>query len=517
MVRLMPPGSPVIRIAVAANTGSEAVSNGQTSETQNIVDNLKKTLTWVSDMLRDLSINEQQGFAGPPSVNGSPHAPLAAASVPSNHSSPPASTVLDNTQAQHINGLPAFAPTSTSSAEPSLLDPSDMSRKRCASSVAGDRVLKAMKLEPQDDVSLQMPPIHPPPPPPHMNTSPIFPYTTPASIPPAMSTIVEHPPIPSLPPSLPVSRPPSSSGLPSHHALNLMADIQQSHPTVPFPSTLDFNPQLAHSPPDFPTLPTGTSMTSTASLSAPLSAPPYTATAAAATGTVWPESRPNASRHGHSHTLSGSSTVIPASVLASVSHSGLPLVTTNMPFAPSNGSFNSPTHSTHPSQSAIPAVVAPATIGRMSRSSSISHSNPFAFGIDVSAPPPIAPANMFETAMQSRPSTAGLHTRPASPEYYYDEDDDGDDSEDEHHLGTQGMYGGPVTPPSANSEDKSEHAAVSGPSGRRGSRTSPSAEGNHSNEVPQEYREQVEGIFFDFLNKICSNRMWPSRLFDARS
>ncbi|EGN93277.1 hypothetical protein SERLA73DRAFT_189825, partial [Serpula lacrymans var. lacrymans S7.3] len=28
---------------------------------------------------------------------------------------------------------------------------------------------------------------------------------------------------------------------------------------------------------------------------------------------------------------------------------------------------------------------------------------------------------------------------------------------------------------------------------------------NHGNEVPQEYRTEVDRIFFDFLNKICSN------------
>ena len=44
------------------------------------------------------------------------------------------------------------------------------------------------------------------------------------------------------------------------------------------------------------------------------------------------------------------------------------------------------------------------------------------------------------------------------------------------------------------------------------SRTSPSNEGGstsgHGNEVPQEYRADVERIFFEFLNMICSNRTY---------
>lgn len=48
---------------------------------------------------------------------------------------------------------------------------------------------------------------------------------------------------------------------------------------------------------------------------------------------------------------------------------------------------------------------------------------------------------------------------------------------------------------------------------RRMSRTSPANEGGgpsgHGNEVPQEYRSEVERIFFEFLNTICSNRTYP--------
>ncbi|THG98647.1 hypothetical protein EW026_g3588 [Hermanssonia centrifuga] len=119
--------------------------------------------------------------------------------------------------------------------------------------------------------------------------------------------------------------------------------------------------------------------------------------------------------------------------------------------------------------------------------------------------PQVVPIKAYEP-MQSRPSTSGLHTRPQSPEY--DDDDDGDESDDEHHL----SYLTYPTPPSGASPDdgKGENGMPNAPSGtsaRRGSRTSPSAESNagHGNEVPQEYKADVERIFFEFLNKTCLN------------
>lgn len=74
------------------------------------------------------------------------------------------------------------------------------------------------------------------------------------------------------------------------------------------------------------------------------------------------------------------------------------------------------------------------------------------------------------------------------------------------------MYGRGIGDGSDNSgsgEGSSATVSHSSLSQRRMSRTSPSAEGGasgHGNEVPQEYRAEVERIFFEFLNSICSNR-----------
>ncbi|GJE90709.1 hypothetical protein PsYK624_068530 [Phanerochaete sordida] len=462
---LMVLGDMLKNIAKTASSGSEAFSNGQTTSAASIVDQLTKNVLLVAQMVATMQLRDQNS-GSPPSV-GSPHAQTGAATTAS-HSSPPVRLGLDSTQAQqHLNGLPGFDASAESS---SSLDAPDMSRKRCASTNDGDRISKAMKMEPQDDFSLQMPP------PPHMNTSPSFSFANP-SIPPTMATIAEHPNIPAVP-SLPATRPPSSSG----HSMKLMQDMQSTPSSMHFPGRLEFAPQLSQ---DFSTLPSGP-----ATAPAPLS----TSFSSAALTNSWPESRPTVSRHSHSLSGAGSS-------LTGIPH---PLAT-NLAYTPSSSAFHSPTHPTIPSQAALPSAMPPLSVGRMSRSSSMSQSNPnpFAFGIDQ------VPANPFDPHPQSRPPTSGgLHTRAGSPEW---DDDDGDDSDDEHPLTARNVYQ-THTPPSQSGgmDEKERHSASSsaGPSTRRGSRTSPSAEGgsaSHGNEVPAEYKAEVERIFFDFLNKTCSN------------
>lgn len=108
-------------------------------------------------------------------------------------------------------------------------------------------------------------------------------------------------------------------------------------------------------------------------------------------------------------------------------------------------------------------------------------------------------------AMHSRPSTSGgLHTRAPSPEYYDDEEEY--DSDEEHQFYSSQSQG--RTPPyNENKDEGASSQSTQSASSRRGSRTSPAADSAaHNNEIPQEYRPEVERIFFDFLNKICSNR-----------
>ena len=58
------------------------------------------------------------------------------------------------------------------------------------------------------------------------------------------------------------------------------------------------------------------------------------------------------------------------------------------------------------------------------------------------------------------------------------------------------------------SHSHSQSAAGDGQAGAGGSGAG--ASGGHGNEIPPEYRAEVDRIFFDFMNKICSNRKWAS-------
>ncbi|KAI0345366.1 hypothetical protein BDW22DRAFT_1406070 [Trametopsis cervina] len=466
-------GDMLKNIAKTASSGSEACTNGQTSSAATLVDQLTKHVLLMARMAARMNLSDQP--TGSPTSGNSPHA----SNGPAPNGSPLSSTGLDNTQDQHINGLSSYDSPNTSIESTSLLDTSDMSRKRCASTLDGDRVVKAMKLEPVEESSLAMPP----PAPvqshslPHLKASSSFTFTASTSIPPSMATIVEHP-IPSMSSSVPGTRPPSSSGLP-HLALH-------PHSSAHFPPRLDFTQQLAHPPTDFASLPAGP-----ASAPAPLATTSF-ASNPSLTGTGWSDPRPTVPRHAHSVSCMSSLPPVP-----------LPL-TTNLAFSPTADTYHSPTHPLMSVQSApLPSH------GRTSRSGSMSHPNPFAFGIDV--PPLSAAKAVFET-MQSRPSTSGgIQTRAPSPDFDDDEDRGGDDdSDDELQMYSHGQWG---TSPSGMSpqdgkEDSGSSQTTPGTSTRRGSRTSPSGDSagsNHGNEIPQEYRNDVEKIFFDFLNKTCSN------------
>ncbi len=140
------------------------------------------------------------------------------------------------------------------------------------------------------------------------------------------------------------------------------------------------------------------------------------------------------------------------------------------------------------------------------------HGNPFS-----QVPDSVSHPTMYEST-QSRPSTSGRYSPgPESPEYDYDDGRDSDDEgEEQHQYASTGQN---LSAPHAESKSSAEGpmngTAHSHAGQRRMSRTSPSNEGGgssgHGNEVPQEYRADVERVFFEFLNSICSNRTY--RLF----
>ncbi|CAL1704580.1 unnamed protein product [Somion occarium] len=501
---LMVLGDMLKNIAQQASSGSEACSMGQTEDARGIVDTLKKSVLLVADLIAAMQLRD-----------GSVYDPSLSAQLgggPSNGSNM-ASSLSSNGMdlgLQHLLNPPvSFSAPPSAPPEPNPpLDSSDMSRKRCASSVAGDRVQKALKLEPPDDTSLalQNPPslgLHQSSHPTALPSSHTFSFPAHSAIPASMTSIAEQP---SLPPSVPNSRPPSPSRM-VRPSLGLQQDAQMSnpplHPVVSFSHPME---TVTHPSPEFTQLPPGNLSAPPMSVSSGFMAPPPSSSG-------WPDSSLSAR---HQHSLSASS------IMSNLTRPNLNLAnlagSSSLPFLPGTGPYVSPTRSTHIPAPAAPIPPISATASghgtlRQSRSSSFSHVNPFAFTVpDIAPPPPPIPE-----AMRSRPSTSGLHTttttRQSSPDDYdnYDNDADGEDGSD---SSPPGYYSS--SPPGDDNKQEGGDPSMEGVqsthrprTSRRMSRTSPGSEGgsyvSHTNEVPQEYRPAVERIFFEFLNKTCSN------------
>jgi len=334
----------------------------------------------------------------------------------------------------------------------------DPSRKRCASSLGPERVIKAPKLEPDD------PPLHSIQPsigvaPPHSLPTvssvpnPSIPALNPASAPAVPSFGLSHPlpdlvqpPAPSLPPSQPASRPPSAG--------NSRSNLISGH--IPPPLVLNQSGSSGL-PPQIPP--------------PPFSSPPVP-------GVAWADTRapfPGRPHHQHSHSGSSIHPIVPISELPALGYLQI-----------GNG-FTSALPPSHPppvmSVSMVPMPSPPhsAHVVRPSRSSSLS--------------------NVY------LPSTSEIHSkvisacsRPqsptaSSPDYECDESD----GEDHSHSPPLTTYG----------KNKRARPDDSGPSSgsrpKNGRRTSTT----DANEIPAEYKADVDRIFFDFLGNICSNRRCP--------
>ena len=332
----------------------------------------------------------------------------------------------------------------------------DPSRKRCASSLGPERVIKAPKLESLDD-----PPLHSIQP--SIGVAPLHSIPTLSSVvKPAIPTLNPgtaptypsfglpdpvQPSAPSLPPSQPASRPPSAGS--SRPGL-----ISASH--IPPPLALN-QPGSNGLPPQIP--------------SAPFSSPPVPGVSWADTRTPFP-GRPH---HQHSHSGSSIHSIIPASELPALSY-------------PQMG--NGFTLSSHPPPLGPPPSVMPvsmvqspprsAHVVRPSRSSSLSNVYPPQYEVH---------PNMMSVPSRSQTPIA------SSP----DEDCDESDSEDRNHSPPSGMHGKNKRP---RVDDAGSATQSRQKSGRRTSTTD-------ANEIPAEYKVEVDKIFFDFLGNICSNRACP--------
>jgi hypothetical protein len=441
-----------------ANQARADCSAGQTADAGAKIDQLRKTIALVSELIAATRLGD-----GP--------------SPPSDKSSPP---VISGARASPPNlsrsgAIPPFLPATDSQSLDAAGSSDHESRKRCASSMnEDDRVLKAMKMEPQDDMSQ-----------PSLSS---FPF--PSSVGPSTTGIVNThsgPPFSSNPPSSPPSRPASSAGLPLHPQLNLFQRQLPSSVPMGFTTSLNVAAANGRAPPDF--------------------TPPASAT------------HPPVTNH-----------------VTSFGHPPEPWAEHPAPFAPSHrptisgGHLNGDVDMKNvliggPSAFASPAAVfpslpataplAPANVGpssllkgtsRASRSNSLSNppsGDPFAFGV------PVSEATIDERAeyraANSRPDTAfsRSHSPISSPE---DDDEHDSDAGSPCHSRYRGRNGSVGEGSHQFSRQLPRRALPNRPSPDNFSASMASNGSSHSNEVPQEYRTEVDRIFFEFLNKTCSNR-----------
>lgn len=347
------------------------------------------------------------------------------------------------------------------------------SRKRCASSMTeDDRVPKALKMEPLDDTS----------------QSPLSSFPFSSVVAPGPAGAANSHPFSSNPSSSPPSRPASSAGVSLHSQLNMYQRPLPSSISLGFPPSLNVATANGRASSDF--------------------TPPASASHQPVSGHVTsfgpsPESwgeHPGPFAPSHQHTLSGSR--LNGDVeMKNIIIGGPPAFA-----SPAAGFPSLP--ATAPLTSPPAATVAPSLLQggpRGSRSNSLSNpptGDPFAFGV------PVSEATIDERAEWvnvSRPDTG--FSRSHSP-VSSDDDDDSELGSPSHSRyrarnGSVGEGNNSFSRPLPRRVlvNRTSTDNFSSGMGTNGS-------SNHSNEVPQEYRAEVDRIFFEFLNKICSNCLY---------
>ncbi|KAH9958285.1 hypothetical protein BC827DRAFT_1344972 [Russula dissimulans] len=438
-------------IMQTANQARVDCSAGQTAHAGVKIDQLKKAITLVSELIAATRLADGPS---PPSDKRSPPLVSGARASPPNLS--------------RSGAGPAFSGSDFSSQD-SVGSHDHESRKRCASSMnEDDRAVKAMKMEPIDDFSQPLS---------------SFPYTPPAIAPGIVNS--HQVAFPSNPPSSPPSRPASSAGQPLHSQLNLYS---RSLPSSAFPSSLNVAAN-GRALSDF-TPPTSAAHPTISNHVTSFNHPPEQWLEHS--GPFAPSHRPSMSGSRLNGDIEMKNIIIGNSPAFASPAAGFPSLPAAAP------------HSTPPATTVSPSLLQ--SVSRTSRSNSLSNpppGDPFAFGVPVSESTIDERAEYHVNA--SRPDTG--FSRSHSPVSSPDDDDDDHDSDagspsHSRYRARNGSVGeafsrsGPRRPLVNRTSMDNFSASV----GTNGSATS-----SHSNEVPQEYRTEVDRIFFEFLNKICSN------------
>ena len=416
----------IFRVQESVFSAREACSMGQPMEANIRVEEIRRTVQAVADLIASTHIVD----APDPSPNANR---TATGYSPPDHPPPGTTESLDY--------------------DHNVLDQNaDPSRKRCASSLGLERVIKAPKLEPLDDPlhsiqpSIGVTPLHPIP------TVASVINTGPSSAFPSFGLSHLPDPVPppelSLPPSQPISRPPSADN-------NRPTLTSAGH--IPPPLVLN---QRGGSglPPQIPP--------------APFSSPPVP-------GVAWADTRapfPARSHHQHSHSGSSIHSIIPASELPAPGYSqiGDGFASTLPPSHPPP--LGPPPSALPVSMVPVPSPPHPVHVVRPSRSSSLSNA-------------------YLPSTYEVHPKMIAAPSTPPTP-IVSSPEDDCDDSDGEDHSHSPPLHGKNKR---ARTDDGGPTSGSRPKNGRRTSTTD-------ANEIPAEYRAEVDRIFFEFLSTICSNR-----------
>jgi hypothetical protein len=336
------------------------------------------------------------------------------------------------------------------------------SRKRCASSVptADDRMNKAMKMEPDDGLVVDMSQIAPP------EVLPLPPVDIFSAVPIPPSGMVGVQSTSTFPfgspgaPSRPPTRPPSPATLAALQSFS-MNTVQPlpSNPVNPFSHLVSV------------------SAPATQAKFEPVPAPPIAGAvpfpANPGSRSSWSEVPSAPPQRQLQHSYSAGQLPI---------HQGLGIPpAASVPFPPPANMYGSP--STSPK--AGPLICAP--LGRVSRSGSFS-TNPFAFGF---SDPPM---ENYDFQPQAHPSGNAM----AENDKDRGRSDDSDDEEYDDDC---------ISMDRRRARTQSRPTTGHGSSPEGGTHSS----STHANDIPQEYRADVDRIFFQYLNMICSNRTYSRR------
>ncbi|KAL0577942.1 hypothetical protein V5O48_004049 [Marasmius crinis-equi] len=448
-------------ISKSASAAADLLRSGQGQDINRLVGDLVSKVAYVSDVMSTLSMSDNGQRLSPPRTHPSPHSMSHLPPAP-----PPAHSISN----------PSAFPTSTE------YYPQPAPAPGLASIPESSQLFFTTGTTINSEQVIEIPPVQVTPRSGPSQTVPI-PHPT-SSTPPGESSARKR-----CASEIDVERPikamkaePQDDILynsnqaitpPQHaHAHTLQSPPPSRPPTPPSAQTgFVFNP--VKTPPHSQYTPTSAT---SSTISTPLSAHSYNPAAASAPDLVagtkvstpvfpplrnaWSESVvPTINGQSrHSHSLSTGSITTPSS--------GSSTGTTSPISHTSAGSGSSVTGTAHPSPPRFAAGVNGRINGRMTRSGSIGTlgTHPFTY----TYPPSSWSENITNRGDAALGSSSTSTTARNSPEEMHD-GDDGDDGDDD------GGRGGGV------------HSAGTG------------------SDVPQEYRAEVDRIFFEFLNKICSN------------